>query len=87
MGKSMGQMVWWMEIALASRLFINRERMKAALKYQHNYSDIDPVLYDFAGREIKAKKILAVLSDYLPEGLDQLRLLDIGSSTELSLIY
>ncbi len=55
--------------------------MKSALKYQHNYSDIDPILYDFAGREIKAKKIQAVLSDYLQEGMDNLNLLDIGSST------
>jgi ubiquinone/menaquinone biosynthesis C-methylase UbiE len=77
----MGQMVWRMAFAFASYLLINRERMKDDLKYQYNYSDLDPILYNFAGREIKAKKILAVLSDYLPEGLDKLNLLDIGSST------
>lgn len=51
------------------------------MEYQYNYSQIDPILYNIEGREQKAKKIIAVLSDYFGTDLKHMKLLDIGSST------
>jgi len=50
-------------------------------KYQRNFSHKYPELYNFTEREQKAKKIIAVLKDFLKIDLGKLRLLDIGSST------
>ena len=53
-------------------------------KFQFNYSSIykNDTLYNYENRLIKAKKIIAVLEDYLPE-LGKLSILDIGCSTGL----
>lgn len=51
------------------------------MEYQYNYSDIDPSLFNAKDREQKAKKIIAVLSEYYNNDLSTLKLLDIGSST------
>lgn len=55
-------------------------------KYQLNFSDYHQTLYDKEGRQQKADKILAVLKDHLG-ALDNLRLLDIGSSTGIITSY
>ena len=58
--------------------------MKAPYRNDHpeNYSRRRPeVVYCRAERETKAKKILAVLSDFLPAPLDQLGVLDLGCSS------
>jgi ubiquinone/menaquinone biosynthesis C-methylase UbiE len=58
--------------------------MKAPYRNDHpeNYSRRRPeVVYCQAERETKAKKILAVLSDFLPAPLDQLGVLDLGCSS------
>jgi ubiquinone/menaquinone biosynthesis C-methylase UbiE len=49
-------------------------------KYQLNFSDNHKILYDENERKQKANKILAVLKDHLGQ-LNNLKLLDIGSST------
>jgi 2-polyprenyl-3-methyl-5-hydroxy-6-metoxy-1,4-benzoquinol methylase len=50
--------------------------------YQTDYSKDHPELYDFAGREVKAKKIVAVLTDYLgSEALQDKTALDVGCSS------
>lgn len=49
-------------------------------KYQLEYSAIDPSLFDVSSRQLKAKKNVAVLQDYLGP-LDGLSLLDVSSST------
>jgi len=49
--------------------------------YQKCFSENHPELYNFLQREQKAKKIIAVLKDFVKDDLSKLRLLDIGSST------
>jgi len=49
---------------------------------QHHFSRLLPVaMYDKKGREEKGKKILAVLSDFLKDNLEELVALDVGCST------
>lgn len=50
-------------------------------KYQENFSAQHGELYNFAERQQKANKIIAVLKDFLQDDLKKLKLLDIGSST------
>tara|TARA_A100001035_G_scaffold280360_1_gene285910 strand:+ start:10703 stop:11443 length:741 start_codon:yes stop_codon:yes gene_type:complete len=50
------------------------------VEYQYNFSENYPELYINENRINKAKKTLAILKDYLRD-LNQLELLDIGSST------
>ena len=50
------------------------------MEYQYNFSENYPELYINENRINKAKKTLAILKDYLRD-LNQLELLDIGSST------
>lgn len=50
-------------------------------QYQDKFSEQHVELYDVYVREQKAKKILAVLSDFFNNPLNNLSLLDIGSST------
>ncbi len=52
----------------------------SARGYQHNYSDLDPQLFDVGGRTQKAEKVLAVLKDYLGP-IDEAHVLDVSSST------
>jgi 2-polyprenyl-3-methyl-5-hydroxy-6-metoxy-1,4-benzoquinol methylase len=52
--------------------------------YQTDFSKAHPELYDFAAREIKAKKILAVLADHFGyEALRGMIALDVGCSSGL----
>src|ERR1039458_7700256 len=51
------------------------------MNYQYNYAEGDPILYDIKGREQKAKKIIAVLSEFYDNNLKHLTFLDVGSST------
>ena len=50
-------------------------------KYQESFSAQYEVLYNYAERQYKANKIIAVLKDFLKGDLKKLKLLDIGSST------
>jgi ubiquinone/menaquinone biosynthesis C-methylase UbiE len=50
-------------------------------QYQYNFSDLHGELYDCSERIQKANKIIAVLNDYFKDGLKNLKLIDIGSST------
>lgn len=50
--------------------------------YQNNFSDMHrDALYDKAGKERKANTIVLVLKDFFGDGLDKLKVLDIGAST------
>ncbi|MBW2053922.1 MAG: class I SAM-dependent methyltransferase [Deltaproteobacteria bacterium] len=50
--------------------------------YQYNLSEIHhDKLYDREGRERKAMTMMAVLSDFFPDDLHSLSVLDVGSST------
>src|SRR5947209_3289660 len=50
--------------------------------YQTGYSKDHPELYDLAGREVKAKKVLAVLEDYFgAAALGEKTALDVGCSS------
>lgn len=54
------------------------------MRYQKKYSSINPIMFDTKSREIKAKKILAVIKDFLEQrnqSLDNKTCLDIGGST------
>ncbi|MDH5525239.1 MAG: class I SAM-dependent methyltransferase [Desulfobulbaceae bacterium] len=51
--------------------------------YQHNFSNISGGMYDVVGRERKAKTMVAVLTDYFQSPLNELTLLNVGSSTGL----
>lgn len=56
--------------------------------YQTDYSKDHPELYDVTGREQKAKKIVAVLADYLgSEKLGTLSALDVGCSSGIITHY
>ncbi|MFC1725829.1 methyltransferase domain-containing protein [candidate division KSB1 bacterium] len=51
-------------------------------EYQHGFSEMHPeAMYDEKMREQKANKMLAVLGDYFEGKTENLRLLDIGTST------
>ncbi len=50
-------------------------------KYQFNFSSQHRELYSFDEREQKARKIIAVLNDHFGGNLNNLTLLDVGSST------
>ncbi len=50
-------------------------------KYQENFSAQYDVLFNYAERQQKANKIIAVLKDFFKGDLIKLKLLDIGSST------
>jgi 2-polyprenyl-3-methyl-5-hydroxy-6-metoxy-1,4-benzoquinol methylase len=57
-------------------------RRQEPLICQTDYSKGDPRMYDFPGREMKAKKILAVLADHFgPDVLQEKIALDLGCST------
>jgi len=49
--------------------------------YQHNFASDRPYVFDVAGRERKARTMVAVLEDYLPPPLSQYSLLNVGGST------
>jgi ubiquinone/menaquinone biosynthesis C-methylase UbiE len=49
--------------------------------YQYEFSVTRPYVYDVAGRESKARTIVAVLEDYLPYTLRKYDLLNVGGST------
>lgn len=49
---------------------------------QKDYSQIRPQMHDFKSREIKAKRIIATLNDYLGKSkIKECSVLDVGSST------
>lgn len=51
-------------------------------RYQSDYSDLHPdVQYNILSREMKGKKIYAVLKDYFGTDLDNMILCDVGCST------
>ena len=50
-------------------------------KYQENFSEKYDVLYNYADRQQKANKIIAVLKDFIGADLKRFKLLDIDSST------
>ena len=51
-------------------------------KYQSDYSDLHPeIQYNVMSREMKGKKIFAVLEDYFKIGFDKMKLCDVGCST------
>lgn len=52
-----------------------------ARDYQHNFSSDRPYVFDVTGRERKARTMIAVLEDYLPEMLEKYNLLNVGGST------
>lgn len=54
--------------------------MTSKADYQFDYSTLDPSLFDVDSRQIKAKKNLVVLRDYLGD-LSRMSLLDVSSST------
>ncbi len=55
--------------------------MKSEPPPQRFFSEVLPqVVYDKWGRERKAKTITAILADYFQQGLDDLTVLDLGSS-------
>lgn len=50
--------------------------------YQYDFSELHPdALYNVFGREQKAKKMLSILQEHFPQGLEKLKLMDIGCST------
>ncbi len=50
--------------------------------YQYDFSELYPdKLYNVFGREQKAKKMLSILQEHFPQGLEKLKLMDIGCST------
>lgn len=50
--------------------------------YQYDFSELHPdTLYNVFGREQKAKKMLSILQEHFPQGLEKLKLMDIGCST------
>ena len=62
--------------------------MKKNRKYQYNFSKmLHQQMYDYEGREKKAKTMLAVLSHYYSTGLNHLSALDVGSSTGIITNY
>lgn len=50
-------------------------------RYQHNFSANSSAMYDVSNRQRKAHTMVAVLGDYFPMRLHELRLLDVGAST------
>lgn len=48
--------------------------------YQHDFSINSPYVYDVENRERKARTMIAVLTDYLSEPLDNYDLLNVGGS-------
>lgn len=61
-------------------IFIILKNLTMSNKYQHNYSQIQPSVYELDKRIKKADKTVLVLKDYLKVTSD-LTLLDIGAST------
>ena len=62
--------------------------MRKNKKYQYNFSQmLHRQMYDYEGREKKAKTMLAVLSHYYSNGLSHLCALDVGSSTGIITNY
>ena len=49
--------------------------------YQYEFSAKRPYVYDVAGRERKARTMVAVLGDHLPSPLGDYDLLNVGGST------
>jgi ubiquinone/menaquinone biosynthesis C-methylase UbiE len=49
--------------------------------YQYGFSSERAYVYDVAGREKKARTMIAVMEDYLPDSLEEYDLLNVGGST------
>jgi ubiquinone/menaquinone biosynthesis C-methylase UbiE len=49
--------------------------------YQYGFSNEKPYLFDVAGREKKARTMVAVIGDYLPGSLKEYNVLNVGGST------
>lgn len=57
-------------------------------KYQFNYAAENPLMYDKASREQKARRLVKTLEEYFGKGkLKEMHLLDIGSSTGIIANY
>lgn len=66
---------------LIARLPAPGTNMTQERQYQHGFSDINQSMFDVAGRQQKARTMVAVLQDYCTQPLCELELLNDGGST------